>query len=96
MLPLPLPCSRCSIDRNKQFCLLVLSNLAVVPAVRLALRLGAATGAAPAVVLGLNGAASALYHACDLEVSSLPLVHRGVLVVLVDTWGAGHAALLLF
>ena len=51
-----------------QFCLLVLSNLAVVPGVRLALRLGAATGAAPAVVLALTGAASAAYHVCDLEV----------------------------
>eukprot|EP00904_Undaria_pinnatifida_P004430 jgi/Undpi1/13989/HiC_scaffold_9.g03640.m1 len=50
-----------------QFCLLVLSNLAVVPGVRLALRLGAATGAAPAVVLALTGAASAAYHVCDLE-----------------------------
>eukprot|EP00903_Cladosiphon_okamuranus_P013676 g12737.t1 len=52
-----------------QFCLLVLSNLAVVPAVRLSLRLGAAVGAAPAMVLGLNGAASALYHMCDLELT---------------------------
>ncbi|CAM9729687.1 unnamed protein product, partial [Ectocarpus fasciculatus] len=52
-----------------QFCLLVLSNLAVVPAVRVALRLGLATGAAPAVVLGLNGAASAFYHMCDLELT---------------------------
>lgn len=60
----------------QQFCLLVLSNLAVVPAVRLSLRLGAATGAAPAVVLGLNGAASALYHMCDLEVSWLVLSRR--------------------
>ncbi|CAN0362771.1 unnamed protein product, partial [Laminaria digitata] len=51
-----------------QFFLLVLSNLAVVPGVRLALRLGAATGAAPAVVLALTGAASAAYHVCDLEV----------------------------
>lgn len=61
----------------QQFCLLVLSNLAVVPAVRLSLRLGAAVGAAPAVVLGLNGAASALYHMCDLEVSCGGLVVPG-------------------
>lgn len=79
MLPSPPPAARTRVLETKQFCLLVLSNLAVVPAVRLALRLGAATGAAPAVVLGLNGAASALYHMCDLEVSSLLLVHGGVL-----------------
>lgn len=48
--------------------LLVGSNLAVIPGVREALRLGASVGSAPAVVLALNGAASAVYHMCDLEV----------------------------
>lgn len=44
------------------------TNLAVVPGVRTALSLGATVGSAPAVVLALNGAASAVYHMCDLEV----------------------------
>lgn len=68
-------CCSCCLDTSLQFCLLVLSNLAVVPAVRVALRLGLATGAAPAVVLGLNGAASAFYHMCDLEVGLRALYH---------------------
>lgn len=52
--------------------LLVGSNLAVIPGVREALRLGASVGSAPAVVLALNGAASAVYHMCDLEVCAFP------------------------
>lgn len=44
------------------------SNLAVIPGVRVALKLGGGVGAAPAMVLGFNGIASAMYHLCDLEV----------------------------
>lgn len=57
---LPLNCA--------QTFLLVGSNLAVVPGVLVALRLGVAVGSAPAVVLTLNGAVSGLYHLCDLQV----------------------------